>query len=360
MPKSKPTYRIVSDTEKSYEHLKLVTWPKDLLGPNHWRPESNLVWHLPKELKETVGRVTESGIRFYQKVKHQKAPKIPGDKTDPDAIHALKFALDRQDELEREIKAHNEYPTELTKSLLLWLQERKRTLVMSMYAVVVAEKGEMYDEANKEPWGLKLVKMTNEDVEYLRFIFRTVMARIDLVPAGKLDVDQIQPNYKEAIVQPEEDSMVSFPPAPPVSYWKIDDSLMENPTLKMHQAQLALYHQGRVLSAVWAKMPDTEQEYSRPLFDVTVRALHLTIRNIDLVWMERQKGLPKEEEERLFVWLLERKNVAVDLRFALMEFQLPPELDRCIVKFDNSGMVYVLRNSGFREWGKLSLIRKDE
>lgn len=163
-----------SITNKGYEHTQCVEWPNDLLSPNYWRPDSNLISGLPKELKGRVGSVTESGIRFYQKVKHKPAPMISGDKTDPDAIHALQFALDRQDELEHAIRPPKEHPTE---PLMLWLQERKKSHVKSMQAVVVAEEGEMYDVANKAPWEIKLAKMTNEHVEHLRFIFRTVMAR---------------------------------------------------------------------------------------------------------------------------------------------------------------------------------------
>lgn len=98
---------------------------------------------------------------------------------------------------ETAIKSPNEHVTE---SLTLWLQDRKKSHVKSMQAVVVAEK-EMYDEANKEPWEVKFGKMTNEHVDQLRFIFRTVEARIDFVPAGESDVEKIQSTFKEALVQ---------------------------------------------------------------------------------------------------------------------------------------------------------------
>ena len=60
--------------------LGTVEWPDDLPGPNFWIPQSSLIWDLPKELKEYVGRVTDSGKRFYQKVKRKQAPMIFGDK----------------------------------------------------------------------------------------------------------------------------------------------------------------------------------------------------------------------------------------------------------------------------------------
>ena len=60
--------------------LGTVEWPDDLPGPNFWIPQSSLIWDLPKELKEYVRRVTDSGKRFYQKVKRKQAPMIFGDK----------------------------------------------------------------------------------------------------------------------------------------------------------------------------------------------------------------------------------------------------------------------------------------
>ena len=102
---------------KGYDHLEPVECPKDLLGPNYWKPDSKLLWDMPKAIKEDVGRVSESCVRFYQKVKRQQAPMIRGDIDDPDAIHALKFALDRQDELENAIKPPNEHMTE---PLMVW------------------------------------------------------------------------------------------------------------------------------------------------------------------------------------------------------------------------------------------------
>lgn len=341
--------------DRGYEHLERVEWPKDLLGQNYWIPDYTLLSGLPDELKGKVGRVTESGKRFYQKVKHLKAPMISGDKIDPDAIHALQFALDRQDELEDAIKTSNEHPTD---SLMLWLQERKKSHVKSMHAVVVAKEGEMYEKANNEPWEMKLAKMTDENVEHLRFIFRTVMARIDIVPPKISDEEKIQPTYREVIVQPGGglNTGIYFPPAPSTSFWKIDSSLMKNSSFEMRRAVSALYHQGRVFSAGRDNIPVIEQNPTPPVFDVTKRAMTLTVRSIDLVWSERQTNLPKGEEERLLNWLLERKNAAADLRLAFMQFQIPLEVYPFTVKIDGSGMIFVLRKGEYSEWGKLSLL----
>ena len=43
---------------KGYGRLEHVEWPKDLLGPNNWRLDSKLLWDLPDEIKERVGRDT--------------------------------------------------------------------------------------------------------------------------------------------------------------------------------------------------------------------------------------------------------------------------------------------------------------
>lgn len=341
---------------RGYEHLERVEWPKDLLGQKYWIPDYTLLSGLPDELKGKVGRVTESGKRFYQKVKHLKAPMLRGDKNDPDAIHALQFALDRQDELENAIKTTpSEHPME---SLMLWLQERKKAHVKSMHAVVVAEEGEMYDQANQEPWEVKVAKMTNENVEHTRFIFRTVMARIDIVPPTSSDDEKIQPSFSEVIVQPGGglNTGIFFPPSPSVSFWKIDNSLMKDSSFEMRQAVLALYHQGRVCSAGRDIIPVVEQKPTPPVFDVIIRAMTVTIRYIDLVWSERQKDLSKEEEERLLMWLLERKNAAVDLRLALMQFHIPLELYQSTVKIDASGMVFVLRKGEYSTWGRFFLL----
>ncbi|KAF6224618.1 hypothetical protein HO173_012961 [Letharia columbiana] len=342
------------NTKKGYEHLERLEWPEDLLGPNYWKPNSTLISELSQDFKGKVGRVTESCIRFYQKVNHQQAPMISGDKNDPDAIHALQFAMNRQDELEKAIESPNEHPTQ---PLLLWLYERKRSLVKAMQAVVVAEEGEMYDLANKEPWKAKLADMTSEHVEHLRFIFRTVMARIDIVLGDKANVksEKIQPTPRVAIVQPGVTG-INFPTAPSVSFWKIDNSLMENSTLEMRQAALATYHQGRVMSAGRNNIPVTEPKPLPPVFNVTVRAMSLTIRSIDLVWVERQGGLPKAKERRLLAWLRERKNAAVDLRFAFIEFHLPLELHRRTVQIDNFGLIFVSKKGKYSEWGRLFLL----
>lgn len=321
-----------------YDHLEPVEWPKDLLGPNYWRPDSKLVWDMPNEIKEGVGRVTRSCIRFYQKVKHQQAPMIPGDVDDPDAIHALNFALDRQDELEKAVELPNEH---ITEALITWLRERKRSLVKSMQAVVVAEKGDMYDEATTEPWEVKLAEMTNEHVDRLRFIFSTVMARIDFVAKTESRDEEIQPTFHEVIIVVKKESDIDFLPAPSESCWKIDDSLMENSTLKMRQAGLALYHHGRVLGATWPKLWNNEQESFLTNFRIIIRAMNLMIRNIDSIWVERRQDLPKEEEKGLLVQLRELKDTAIKLSFTLIRFPLPTEYDKRTVKIDSFGFMSV-------------------
>ena len=333
-------------SQKYYNHLERVEWPEDLLGPNWWRPKHQLIWDLSKELQQTVGRVTASGIRFYQKVKHLPAPCIPGDNTDPDTIHALLFALNRQDELETLIKASNEHQNEPLKE---WLQDRKKSHVKSMQAVVVAEEGEMYDLANRQAWE---VKMTKGQVDHLRFIFRTVMARIDIAPAaaGEWDAGKVQPICKEATVQVDKASDIVFPGSPPVSFWK-DDALIENSDLKIRQAAMALYHQGRVLSACWARLGGITPS---AVMEVAIRAMHLTMRSIDLVWIRRQQDLPKEEEERLLAWLRERKTLTVELRFALIAYHLPTKLYDRKIKIDYSGAIFEKKkDGGYVEWGGL-------
>lgn len=342
-----------SNTKKCYQILERVEWPSDLPGPNFWKPDYKLLGGLPNELKRELNRVTASGIRFYQKVKHLSAPMISGDTIDPDAIHALQCALDRQDELGNAIKLASEHQTE---SLIQWVQCRKKSHIGSMHAVVVAEEGELYDAANKEPWEVKLAKMTNEHVDYLRFIFRTVMARIDVVPAKDWNKEKITPTSRECIVSPGQMRGTWFPAAPPVLFWQIDSSLMENSTLKMRQAALALQHQGRVVSAARDKFPVTDQEHFPPVVQIATRALEVTVRSIDLLWIERQERLPEEEEQRLRVWLQQRKDAAADLRFALIEFQIPLDLYDYTVKIDNSAKLYVLRQGDYKEWGKLFLM----
>ena len=46
---------------KGYGRLEHVERPEDLLGPNYWRADSKLLWDLPDEIQEKVGRVAESG-----------------------------------------------------------------------------------------------------------------------------------------------------------------------------------------------------------------------------------------------------------------------------------------------------------
>ena len=92
------------------------------------------------------------------------------------------------------------------------------------------------------------------------------------------------------------------------------------------------------MSACWANLPNIEQEPPL-LINITTRAMYLTIRSIDSVWVERKQDLPKEEEERLLARLWERKNVVFDLRFALTQFYLPAGLHHGTVRIDNSGMI---------------------
>lgn len=315
-----------------------VDWPEDLPGPNHWRIDSNIFCDVPDDIKEEVKRVVESSIRFYQKVKRQPAPMIHGDIADPDATHALEFALDRQDELEKAIKQPYDHVAE---KVMVWLQERKKSFVKSMKALVFREGGEVYDEANRKPWEVKLGKMTNEHVDQLRFIFRTVMARVNWVHTREEPhKEKIQSTFEEAIVQYEEDSDIEFQAAPSGSFWKMDDSLMENSTLKMSQAALALYHHGRVLSASWANLPNIENDPN--LFNMIIRAIYLTIRSIDLIWVEREQNLAKDKEERLLTRLRECKDIVVGLRFKLIESQLSSTYDGHTVKIDNSGFISVM------------------
>ena len=351
-----PKSGFVPDFDNPYEHLKRVEWPKDLLGPNHWKLDPNLS-DLSKELKEMAGRVTASAIRFYQKVKGRPANRILGDTTDPDTIHALKFALDRQDELETVIKPPKERLTEL---LMSWLQERKKSLVKSMEVVVVAEEGEMYDDTNREPWNMKIAKMTDEQVENLRLVFRRVMARIDAGPEGILQSEEIRSSYQAKTKVKKQGEMIAMPVEPKDPTWKIEESIMGNPTSKARKAALALDYQGRVFNVAWARMLATEddalgEDVTLPLFAVISRALYLVMRNIDLVWMERPKGGSEEEEERLFTWLLEMKTAAMWYRLYWTEYQISPALNGKTVKFDNNGMSFIMENGVFEVWGKLCL-----
>ena len=66
---------------------------------------------------------------------------------------------------------------------------------------------------------VKLAKMTNEHVDQLRFIFRTVMARIDFVPkATESKNEKIEPTFQEAIIEFKVDSGIAFPDAPSESF----------------------------------------------------------------------------------------------------------------------------------------------
>ena len=333
-----------------YKHLKRVEWPKDLLGPNHWKLDQNLSG-LPKELKEMAGRVTESAIRFYQKVKGSPAPMLHGDTKDPDTIHALKFALDRQDELETAIKPPKEKLTEL---LMSWLQGRKRSLVSSMEAVVIAEEGELYDDTNRERWNVKLGKMTDEQVEHLRFMFRCVMDRVDAVRVEERKWKGIAPHYCAKRRVFEKEGWCAMPVVKENPFWKIEDSIMGSLTSKAHEAALALYHQGRVFNGAWAKMLATYKD-EIPTSIVIERALNLVMQNIDLVWIDRPKGWSKEEEERLSGWLIDRKSAAGTYRLHWTERHISHDLDGQTIQVDTKGLIYVMKKGGFEVWGIKSL-----
>ena len=331
----------------NYEHLKRVEWPKDLPGPNHWRLDQNLSG-LSNELKEMAGFATESAIRFYQKVKGSPAPKIRGDTKDPDTIHALKIALDRQDELETAIKPPKERLMEL---LMSWLQERKRSLFRSMKAVVVAEEGELYNDTNRELWNVKLGKMTDEQVEHLRFTFRCVMDRIDTVRVENRKLKGITPGYmvsKPKVFNPKEPCAIFREQKDP--FWKMEDSIMESLTSKAHEAALALYYQGRVFNGAWAKMLATNKDET-PTSTVIERALNLVLQNIDLVWIERPKGWSKEEEGRLSDWLIEKKISAGVHRFFWTESHISNDLCGQTIQFDAEGWIFVMKKRKFEPWG---------
>ena len=303
------------DLAEDYKHLKYVEWPEDLPGLNHWIRDPNLS-SLSKELKELAGRVTDSAIRFYLNVKGSPAPMLRamlrGDTTDPDTIHALKFALDRQDELETAIKPPKERLTEL---LMSWLQERKRSLVRSMEAVVVAEEGEFYNDTNREPWNMKSGEMTDGQVEHLRFIFRCVMDRIDAVRVEELDWERIDPSFR-ARTSMSDAGKGAMPVGHRDAFWRMEESIMGSLTPKAREAALALYYQGRVFNGAWNRMLASNEDENIPLSTVIGRALYLVMQNIDLVWMERPKEWSKEEEERLSDLLYEKRSVAMSYRLS--------------------------------------------
>ena len=334
------------DLPYGYEHLKRVEWPKDLPGPNHWRLDPNLSG-LSNELKEMAGLAAESAIRFYQKAKGSPAHMLRGDTKDPDTIHALKIALDRQDELETAIKPPTERLTEL---LMSWLQERKRSLFRSMKAVVVAEEGELYDNTNKELWNVKLGKMTDEQVEHLRFIFRCVMDRVDAVRVEFRDWKGITPRYLAKTKVFDLGVPCAMRREQKDPFWKIEDSVMESLTSKAREAALALYHQGRVFNRAWFKMLATHED-EIPTSIVIERALNLVLQNIDLVWMERPKGWSKEEEESLFDWLVEKKSFAGEYRLYWTERHISHDLCGQTIKFDTKGMIFVMKKDKFEPWG---------
>ena len=51
-----------------------------------------------------------------------------------------------------------------------------------------------------------------------------------------------------------------------------------------------------------------------PTSTVIEGALNPVMQDIDLVWMERQKGWPEEEERSFSGWLVEKKNQAGQYR----------------------------------------------
>lgn len=343
-----PQPDIVLDVPDGYEHLKRVEWPKDLPGPNHWKLDPNLSG-LSKDLKEMAGRVTNSAIRFYQKAKGTAAPMVLGDTIDPDTIHALKIALDRQDELDTAIRPPRERLTEL---LMSWLQERKKSLVKSMEAVVVVEEGELYDDTDREPWNMKIGKMTDEQVENLRFIFRRVTDRIDAVRVEQHHWKGITPGYTDKTkVLHKKGGMSLMPTGQKAPCWKIEESIMGSLTSEAREAALALYHQGRVFEAAWAKMLATDENENIPVSIVIGRALNLVMQNIDLVWIKRPKGWSMEEEERLFNWLTLKKSVAVLYRLFWTEHHISPQLDGQTIKFDTRGRIFVMEKGEFHMWG---------
>ena len=50
-----------------------------------------------------------------------------------------------------------------------------------------------------------------------------------------------------------------------------------------------------------------DEDYSSHVTEINMRALHLTLRIIDLMWINRLQYLPEEEEERLLVRTALRK-----------------------------------------------------
>ena len=321
-----------------------MKWPDDLLGD--LIPKDQPLSDLPHELKETLELVIKSALRFDEVVKRQRAPKISGYIIDLAAIRALRSAMNRQDELEIAIKMTEHHPTE---PLLLWLRERKKSYVKSMQAVVVAEEGEMYDEASKQLWEVKLSEMTDKQVDRLRVIFRTARARISLVVEGEEEIEKVEPDLKTKVTIPGADKPNFLRPPLSVSFWKIDKSLMEGSTTKMRRAASALYHQGRVLTAGRNKMPVNPPEPVPRIFLVVMRAMILTIRSVELVWAERQVDLPEEEERRLLLWLRERKDAAVDVQLALTELYLPIEYSQNSVRIYHSKKIPAFENDGQSE-----------
>ena len=354
------TPRIVAMSQRSnnssrgYKHVEHVQWPDELPDPDYWKPNftTNLGW--PEEIRAMIGRVTESGVQFCQKVKQQQTPITSGDENDPDAIHALLFTIDRLGELATALEQRSRLEYGMM-SVVRWLLERQDSLFWSMQAVVIAEEGELYDSAGEKVWKTKSVEMVRDHFDRLKFIFRGVMARIDIAPARNWDNELIQPNHKEVIVQ-HSLGKVCFPPAPSTSFWEMDHSMMDKSSSEMRRAVAALLNQGRVLSTGRNNITATEQKPFPPVFEVTMRATELVIRIIDTVWQDRPHYQPKAVEERLFAWLRERKNVAVDFRIAFLAFLIPLEFYEQTIKIDSSGKMYVLENGVYLEWTTLFLV----
>ena len=341
-----PIIPFALDLPRQYEHLKRIEWPKDLPGPNHWKLDPNLS-DLSKELKEMAGRVSDFAIRFYQKVKGSPAPKVRGDTDDPDTIHALKFALDRQDELETLIKPPKEKLTEL---LMSWLQERKRSLVRSMEVVVIVEEGELYDDSDRWLWNAKPGEMIDEQVEHLRLMFRCVMDRVDAIQVEKRNWKGITERYMAKTVVIEQGRLCAMPVEQKNPFWRIEDSIMGSLTSKAREAALALYYQGRAFNGAWAKMLVTDED-EIPTSIVIERTMNLVLQNIDLVWIERPKGWSKEEEERLSDWLIERKSAAGKCRLCWTERHISPDLYGQTIQIDTKGMIFVMKKGKFEPWG---------
>lgn len=207
----------MSHTDEYYKHVESVKWPDDLQGPYFWTHNFNIedkifrpggVWSREEKqsIKDKLDDVEKSAVGFYDIVKQVQGEGEENNKLE--ATRALLYALDCQDELAKAAQS--------IKKVMLWLQDRRKNHITSMQAVVITEEGELYDLANHlETWNVKLEEVTNDYVDYLRFIFRMVMARIDIFAVGHWVDERIQPAYKEAYVQPGVGNGIRFPRAHP-------------------------------------------------------------------------------------------------------------------------------------------------